>query len=64
MSDNEWRELVADMRKQKKEFDAKNENNGEYYRPIRQHPFLKNCQNERKEETQLEFLDSFNNLKL
>jgi hypothetical protein len=41
MPDDEWRELVADMRKQKREFDAQNKNKDEFYRPIRQHPYFK-----------------------
>jgi hypothetical protein len=40
LPENEWRELVADMRKQKKEFDLKKENKDDYYKPIRQHPYF------------------------
>ena len=44
MPENEWRDLVIDMRRQKKEFDLKNadaDKNTVYYRPIREHPFFK-----------------------
>jgi hypothetical protein len=44
MSEDEWRNLVTDMRRQKKEFDLKNANadkNTAYYRPLREHPFFK-----------------------